>query len=192
MPSFKKTIMEEQIRQIAERLRGLREVMNVTTLEAARVCGISEEKYFEYESGKVDIPVSLLHNMSRRYKVDITVLLTGNDPHMNSYSLTRKNKGIDVERRSTYKYQSLGYSFINRKADPFIVTVGPKPFSEDFSLNSHPGQEFNYILEGSMKFNFNGKIMELYEGDSIYFDSGLPHGMIALDDKECKFLAIIF
>ncbi len=184
--------MEEQIRQIAERLRGLREVLNITISEAAKVCGIEEEKYIGYESGKIDIPVSLLHNMARRYKVDITVLLTGNDPHMNSYSLTRKNQGIDVERRSAYKYESLGYSFINRKADPFIVTVGTKPTAEGFSLNSHPGQEFNYILEGRMNFNLNGKIMELNEGDSIYFDSGLPHGMIALDDKECKFLAIIF
>jgi mannose-6-phosphate isomerase-like protein (cupin superfamily) len=184
--------MEEQIRLIAERLKGLREVLNISIPEAAKVCGIEEEKYLEYESGKVDIPVSLLHNMARRYKVDITVLLTGNDPHMNSYSLTRKNQGIEVERRSTYKYQSLAYSFINRKAEPFIVTVGPKPYTETFSMNSHPGQEFNYIIEGRMKFNLNGKIMELNEGDSIYFDSGLPHGMIALDDKECKFLAIIF
>ena len=184
--------MEEQIRQIAERLRGLREVLNISVDDAAKTCSIGVEKYLEYESGKSDIPVSILHNMSQKYGVELTVLLTGDDPHMRSYSVTRKNQGIDVERRSAYKYQSLAHSFINRKAEPFLVKVDAKPEGTPFSMNAHPGQEFNYILKGRMNFNFNGKEITLEEGDSIYFDSGLPHGMLALDGKECQFLAFIF
>jgi len=184
--------MEEQIRQIAERLRGLREVMEISVEDVAKTCGISIEKYCEYESGNVDIPISVLHNICRKYGVELTVLLTGQEPHMHSYSLVRKNQGIDVERSKAYKYQSLAHSFINRKAEPFLVTVEPKPVSTEFCLNTHPGQEFNYILKGRLKFNLDGKEMILEEGDSIYFNSGLPHGMLALDDKECQFLATIF
>ena len=184
--------MEEQIRLIAERLKGLREVLNISVQDAAATCGIGEKKYLEYESGDVDIPVSVLHNMSRRYGVELTVLLTGEDPRMHHYSLTRKDTGIGVERRKEYKYQSLGHSFINRKAEPFLVTVEPKGKSAEFSLNAHPGQEFNYVLKGSMKISLDGKEMILEEGDSIYFDSGLPHGMLALNESKCVFLAIIF
>jgi len=184
--------MEEQIRQIAERLKGLREVLEVTVEDAAKTCGIGVEKYLEYESGKVDIPVSLLHNISQKYGVELTVLLTGQEPHMHHYSLTRKNQGIEVERSKAYKYQSLAYSFINRKAEPFLVTCDPKPDATAINLNSHSGQEFNYILKGRLKIQLDEKEMILEEGDSIYFDSGLPHAMLALDGKECQFLALIF
>ena len=191
-PLFKTKIMEEQIRQIAERIRGLREVLDISVEDAATTCGISIEKYLEYESGKADIPVSVLHNISKKYNVELTVLLTGEDPHMHQYSLTRKNTGAAVERTKAYKYQSLAQGFINKKAEPFIVTVEPKPEGCCQSLNQHPGQEFNYILEGKLKFCLDGKEMILEEGDSIYFNSGLRHGMLALDEKPCRFLAIIF
>jgi len=184
--------MEEQIRQIAERLKGLREVMDVSVEDAAQTCGITIDQYLGYESGKIDIPVSVLHNISRKYGIELTVLLTGQEPHMHSYSLVRKNQGIGVERTKAYKYQSLAHSFINRKAEPFLVTVDPKPEETPISLNTHPGQEFNYILKGRMKINLGGKEMILEEGDSLYFDSGLPHGMLSLDGKKCQFLALIF
>lgn len=184
--------MEDQIRQIAERVKGLRDDLGVSIAGAAETCGIAPEKYLEFESGKADIPVSILHNLARKFGVELTTLLTGEDPHMREYSLTRKGKGISVERIKAYKYQSLAYSFINRKAEPFLVTVEPKPDDAVVSFNSHPGQEFNYILEGRMLFFLNGKEMVLEEGDSIYFNSGLPHGMKALGGEACKFLAFIF
>lgn len=184
--------MEEQIKQIAERLKGLRDVLEITVADAAKTCGIDEAKYLEYESGEMDIPVSVLHNMSRKYGIELSVLLTGDEPHMHQYSLTRKNKGESSDRSKAYKYQALANSFINRKAEPFEVTVSPKPEETEFFLNSHPGQEFNYVLEGRMKINIDGKEMILEVGDSIYFNSGLPHGMLALDGKDCRFLALIF
>jgi transcriptional regulator with XRE-family HTH domain len=184
--------MEEQIRQIAERLKGLREVMDITIEEVASACGITSDQYLEYESGSIDIPVGFLHNVSRQYGVELTVLLTGQEPHMHSYSLVRKNQGVGVERSKAYKYQALAFSFINRKAEPFLVTADPKPESTGISLNTHFGQEFNFILKGRLKIELGGKEMILEEGDSIYFDSGLPHGMLALDGKECQFIAVIF
>jgi mannose-6-phosphate isomerase-like protein (cupin superfamily) len=124
--------------------------------------------------------------------VELTVLLTGQEPHMHHYSLTRKNMGVGVERTKAYKYQSLAHSFINRKAEPFLVVAEPKGETAEICLNTHPGQEFNFILKGRLKINLDGKEMILEEGDSIYFDSGLPHGMLALDGIECQFLALIF
>jgi mannose-6-phosphate isomerase-like protein (cupin superfamily) len=182
--------MEDQIKQIAERLRGLREVLEISAEDAATTCAISIEEYLKYESGQYDIPVSILHRMAHNYNFELTTLLSGEEPHMHSYSLTRKDKGIHVDRRQAYDYQSLAGNFLNRKAEPFLVTVEPKD-DPAVSYNLHPGQEFNYVIEGRLRFIISEKEMILCPGDSIYFDSGLPHGMLAEDGKPAKFLAII-
>ena len=115
----------------------------------------------------------------------------GDEPKMSSYFVTRKNKGVAVERVKAYKYQSLAAGFAHRKGNPFLVTVHPKPEGTPIYRNTHPGQEFNYVLQGRMLIEVNGKQLILEEGDSIYFDSEQPHGMMALDGEKVCFLAII-
>lgn len=182
--------MNGAIKAVADRLKGLREIMDVSVEEAAKVCGISAEQYEAYETGDIDIPVGVLHSMAKEYGFELTTLISGNEPHMKSYFLTKKDKGLSVDRRSDYKYQSLAFGFANRRADPFIVTVTPEE-TKQIHFNSHPGHEFNFMLEGSMKIVVDGKEMQLDEGDSLYFDATKPHGMQALNGKKAKFLAII-
>lgn len=183
--------MNEQIKQIAERLAGLRDALEITPEEIAEVCKISTEEYMKLESGTVDISVSILHRISQTYGVELTTLMFGDEPKMSSYFITRNGKGTAVERTKAYKYQSLAAGFAGRKADPFLVTVHPKPEGEPIYLNSHPGQEYNLILRGRMLLQINNKDLILEEGDSIYFNSELPHGMKALDGEKVCFLAII-
>lgn len=183
--------MNEQIKQIAKRLIGLREALDIGPEEIARVCNLTEEQYLMLESGEVDIPVSTLVQIAQAYNIDSAALLFGSEPRMSSYFITRKGKGETVERVKAYKYQSLAMGFSERNADPFIVTVHPKPEHEPLYLNTHDGQEFNLVLRGRMLIQINGKDLILETGDSIYFNSKLPHGMRALDNKEVQFLAII-
>lgn len=183
--------MNEQIKQIAKRLIGLREALDISPEEIANVCNLSKEQYLLLESGQVDISVSVLHQIAQAYNIESTALMFGSEPKMSSYFITRKGKGEAVERTKAYKYQSLAMGFSERKADPFIVTVHPKPTEEPIYLNTHNGQEFNLVISGRMLIQINGKDLILEEGDSIYFNSGLPHGMQALDNKEVQFLAII-
>ena len=152
--------MEDQIKQIADRLQGLREVLEISAEEAATTCAITKEQYLKYESGRYDIPVSILRRMAHKYNFELTSLLSGEEPHMHSYSLTRKDKGIVIDRRQAYKYQSLAGNFLNRKAEPFLVVVEPKADSA-VSYNSHPGQEFNYMIEGKLKLFLGEKEMIL-------------------------------
>ena len=182
--------MNEEIKQIAERLKGLRDVLELSVEEVAEICNLTQEKYLELENGAVDISVSILHRISHAYGVELTTLMFGNEPKMSTYFVTRKGKGISVERTKAYKYQSLAAGFSKRKADPFMVTVHPKPNDEPIYQNSHAGQEYNYVISGRLLMQINGKDIILDEGDSIYFNSELPHGMKALDEKEVKFLAI--
>ncbi len=183
--------MDEQIRQIGERLQGLRDALDLSIEEMASDCQISVEQYQAIELGESDISVSTLQRIARRFEIPLDVLMFGEEPKMSAYFLTRKGTGISVERTKAYKYESLASGFRNRKADPFIVTVEPKPEDTPMYYNTHSGQEFNLVIEGRLLLSFNGKELVLNPGDSLYFDSSLPHGMKALDGKTVKFLAIV-
>ena len=183
--------MNEQIKQIAQRLSGLREVVNASPADFAQAAGITEAEYAGMENGEKDIPISVLHNIAQQYGIDLATLMFDQEPHVSSYFVTRNNKGAAVERSKAYKYQALGAGFIDRKADSFIVTVEPKPADSPISLNTHTGQEFNLIIEGRMLLHISGNELIMNQGDSIYFDAQCPHGMKALDGKKVKFLAII-
>ena len=181
--------MEDQLKQIGERLRGLRDVLDLTAEEVAETIGISVEKYEKKEAGELDITISNLMKIAHKYGVSTEELIFAESPHMKSYFVVRKGQGMSIERTKAYKYQSLVGGFVNHKADVFIVTVEPKPDAHTIYKNSHPGQEFNLVLEGKMELYIGGKTIVLEEGDSIYFDSTKPHGMLAIGDKAVKFLA---
>ncbi|MDR2119570.1 MAG: cupin domain-containing protein [Tannerella sp.] len=183
--------MNEQIKHVAERLRGLRDALEITVDEMAETCEMTAEEYLAMESGTTDISVSRLHRIAHKYNVELTALMFGDEPTMNAYFVTRRGTGVSVERTLAYKYRSLAAGFAHRKADPFMVTVHPKPDDEPVHLNTHAGQEFNYVVNGKLLLRINGKDLVLEEGDSIYFNSELPHGMKALDGQIVRFLAII-
>lgn len=182
---------EDPIQSIATRLRGMREVLELTEQEVADSCRIPLEEYRAMESGTVDFSVNVLQTISRRYGISLDVLMFGEEPKMSSYFITRAGRGVSVERRKAYKYEALASGFRDRRLDPFIVTVEPAADDVPMHLNSHPGQEMNYVLEGRLLIGLNGKEIVLDAGDSLYFDAGLPHGMKALDGKTVRFLAII-
>lgn len=184
--------MSEQIKQIAARIRELREISDISVEALAKEFNISSETYKQYESGNVDIPVSFLYEIANRFKVELTAILTGEVPRLHTYCLVRKGKGVSVERRKQYKYQNLAFNFVNKKAEPFLVTVEPEDDNSPIHYNSHPGQEFNYVLEGKLMIFVDGHELILNEGDSLFFDSSVSHGMKALDNKLAKFLAVIF
>lgn len=182
--------MSIKINEIAQRIKGLREINGVSEESLAKEFNLKVEDYKKYENGEADIPVSFLSLFANRFNVDLTSLITGEEPKLHTYCLVRKDKGPIVERRKEYKYQDLSYNFINKKCETFLVTVDPDD-KKEINCYSHAGQEFNYVIKGSIKVNINGHEIILNEGDSLYFDSSNKHGMIALNNKEAKFLAII-
>ena len=182
---------DDPIQSIATRLRGLREVLERSEQEVAESCRLTLEQYRAMESGQTDFSVNVLQTISRHYGISLDVLMFGEEPRMNSYFITRAGKGVSVERRKAYRYEALASGFRARKIDPFIVTVEPAPADAPMHLNSHDGQEMNYVLEGRLLISLDGREFELEPGDSLYFDSAQPHGMKALDGKTVRFLAII-
>ncbi len=185
---------EEAAIQIGQRLRGLREVLDISVADMARTCEITPEEYLQMEKG-VDVDqlhVGRLQRISKEYGISLDELLFGEEPHMSTYFLTRKGKGQSVSRRAAYQYQSLASGFRRRKADPFMVTIDPKPEDHPLSFNSHPEQEFDMVMQGTLEITIGKKVLVLEEGDSLYFDSTQPHALRALNGKPVEVLAIIF
>ena len=180
------------IRELAERIVEMRQIAGLNRAELAQEFGISDEQYAHYESGEIDVPASFLLFLSGKFGIELTTLLTGEEPRLKRYCLTRAGRGVGVDRRKEYKYQNLAYNFQNKLAEPFLVTVDPSPEGTPISLNAHPGQEFNYVLSGSMAVRVGERTMALNQGDCIYYDSTCPHGMLAVGEEPCRFLAIIF
>ncbi len=180
--------MDEQLKQLGERLRGLREVLNVPVKEIAEIIEIDEEKYERIEKGELDITISNLMKIAHKYGISAEELMFSETPHMKTYFVVRNGQGIAMERSKAYNYRSLVSGFLNHKADVFIVTVEPKPSARIIYKSSHAGQEFNYVLEGSMSFFIGSKQIDLHKGDSIYLDATQPHGMLAIGDKAARIL----
>lgn len=183
--------MDDTIKQIGERLKGLRDVLDIPAEDIAELCGVPVETYYSMEEGSGELSISNLQKISKRYGIALDVLLFGEEPHMSSYFLTRKGQGMSVERRKEYRYQSLASGFRGRKAEPFMVLVEPNNTDMPLKKNSHDGHEFNMVIEGCMELTIDKKVLKLNEGDSIYFDSAQPHCMRALGGKPVRFLAII-
>jgi transcriptional regulator with XRE-family HTH domain len=183
--------MNEKIIQIAQRIKALRDISNISMESMAAHLGMTLEDYQAIESGKTDISVALLIKISQKLGVEFGALLTGENPRLHQYCIVRKGHGAQVERMKQYKYESLAYNFIHKKAEPFLVIAEPYADDRKLSYNAHPGQEFNYILEGSLMVYFEDHAIELHEGDSIYFDSSHKHAMKAINGKPVKFLAMI-
>lgn len=184
------SMMNDQLSQIAARIRELREITGFSREDVASGLGISPEAYQSYEDGSDDIPVGILCKLAVRFRVELADIITGESPRLHSYCLIRKGKGVAVERRRHYKYQSLAHNFVHKRAEPFLVTVDPD--TEDAPcLSTHEGQEFLFVLEGVLKMFLGPHILVLHEGDSLFFDAASDHGMKALEGRPVRFLAVI-
>lgn len=183
--------MTEKIKQIGQRMRDLREISGLSVEVMAQQFKVSPALYKKYEAGDADIPVSFLCEVAQKFNVELTALLTGGDPHLHSYCLVRKERGLSTKRRKEYKYQDLAFNFAHKKAETFLVSVDPKPLKSVNHYYSHPGQEFNFVISGSLKVLLDDHELTLNEGDSLFFDSGIKHAMKAEGKKPAKFLAVI-
>ena len=179
-----------QVKQIAMRIADLREISDYTVAQMAEACGISEAEYMAYESGQTDIPISFCLKLNEVFHVDMTELLTGETPRLNIFSVTRKGKGRFITRADQYVYKNLAYNFVHRKIEPLYVTIHPE-VNKELVPNSHEGQEFDYILEGTLRILVGEHDIYLEPGDSIYYESHTPHAMQAAGYQPVRFLAMV-
>lgn len=185
--------MNYSIKDVAERLKGLRESLDISVDEICQKTSTLKEDYEQIESGEKDFSVSFIYKCAEVFGVDLIEILTGENPKLDKYSIVRKDKGLPIERRERFSYQHLAYLFKDKGIEPLIVTAPYEADAQDkpIILSVHDGQEFDYIIDGTLKCVFGDKIETLSAGDAVYYDSTTPHGMIAAAGADCKFMAIL-
>jgi len=180
--------MNEKVAHVPERIKELREILGVSALDIAKDTDIPYETYCKYESGELDIPISVLYTIANWLGTDVTVLLTGEEARMGSAAVCRKGKGVQIERYPGYEFSSLAYNFKHRTMEPLLVSLdSSKPHA---ALVYHSGQEFNFVTEGQVKVTVGKTEHILSAGDSVYFDARIPHGQCAVNGT-AQFITII-
>lgn len=185
--------MNYVIEQVASRIKYMREILELSYEDMAKVTGVSVQEYISCENGETDFSFTFLYKCAERFGIDLSELLTGDVPKLSFYSIVRKGKGLSVKRRSGLEYNHLAYLFKKRIAEPFMVTAVYKEEeqNEEIHLSTHEGQEMDYILKGQLKVRFENHTEILNEGDCVYYDASHGHGMIATGGNDCVFLAIV-
>jgi transcriptional regulator with XRE-family HTH domain len=183
--------MTEQLIEIGQRLKALREIVGLTEAEMAEKCGTDVKTLREYERGERDFSFSFLYCAAGALEVDVLDLMSGESPRLSICSVVKNGEGLSIERRKAYSYKHLAYTFRNKKAEPFMVEVESKDGDETPERHGHEGQEFNYVVEGSMDFFIGDMTYVLETGDSVYFDSSVPHAMRARGGKKTRFIAVV-
>ncbi len=182
-------MLESNVR-IADRIRELREISDISCSTLAQKLNISLDTYMEYENAQTGIPISTLYQIAGILGVELTELLTGTSPHLHNYCYVKNGEAPYIERFKGYQFQNLAFNFANKRIEPLLVTIEPEE-NKKMSLVTHPGQEFNYVLQGRIKIILGGTEIIMEPGDSIYFDPTIPHGQTAVDDAPGKFLTVI-
>lgn len=190
---MERTDLKTQLAEVAERIRTMREIMGLSEEEMARCTGISKEEYQECERGGRDFSFTFIYKCAGRFAIDPTDLIKGVSPTLSSYTVSRKGDGLPITRRQGFKYLNKAPLFKNKTAEPFYVTM---PYSEAeqkvaIKLSTHVGQEFDIIIKGAMKVQVGSHTEVLYPGDTIYYNSATPHGMIAVGGEDCEFYALV-
>ena len=182
-----------QLTEIASRIKEMREIMGWSVAEMSDKIEVTPENYKLFESGTIDIPFSFIHNCAKVFGMDITELLEGNTAHLSTYTVTRKGSGQETAKEDGINIMDLAPKFRNKIAQPYWVRYEYDENLQDKPINliKHSGQEFDLVLQGTLKVQVGEHIEVLNEGDSIYYNSSTPHGMIAVGGSDCLFCAVV-
>ena len=187
------TVSTDKLKEVAKRIREMREICDITETDMAKKTEVSLEDYKAYENGELDFPFTFIHKCSLAFGIGITDLLEGQSAHLSSYTVTRKGQGQETAKEDGIEIQNLAPLFRKKIAEPYWVRY---EYSEELQnkpihLTKHSGQEFDFVMSGRLKVQIGENVEYLSEGDSIYYNSSTPHGMIAVDGRDCLFVAVV-
>ena len=187
------TVSNEKLLEVAVRIREMREICGISAADMAIKTEVTLEEYNAYESGEMDFPFSFIHKCALAFEIDITDLLEGHSANLSSYTVTRKGKGQATAKENGIDIQNLAPKFRQKIAEPYWVKYeyNPELQNKPIHLSKHSGQEFDFIISGRLKVQIGDNVEVLGEGDSIYYNSSTPHGMVAVDGEDCLFVAVV-
>ncbi len=185
--------LDYKIKEMAERIRELREITRFTAEEMAKKTDVTTEEYLACERGESDLNFAFIYRCALAFGVNVTDIIEGVSPNLKSYTLTRNGAAQRIDQAHGMVYYNLASAFQNRIAEPLYVCseYSEEAQHKDIELTTHAGQECDIVISGNLMVQIGSHKEVLGPGDSIYYDSGTPHGMIAVNGENCLFYAIV-
>ncbi len=193
MENMTMTGLDFKIKEMAGRIRALREIEGLDPAQMAAKTGVSEAEYIRCESGQSDLNFAFIYRCALALNVNVTEIIEGEAPKLRSYTVTRAGAGQEIANAHGMTYYNMAYAFQNRIAEPLFVrsAYSEEAQHRDIELTTHAGQELDIVIEGKLMVQVGEHTEVLSAGDTIYYDSDTPHGMIAVGGTDCVFYAIV-
>lgn len=174
---------------IGERIRGIREACDVLPEEMAQELDVDLATYLNWEETGSDVPISAMYHIANIFGIEFTEILTGTPARLDTFHVVKAGEGRETDRLPGYHFEDLAWRYSQKVFQPLLVTLDPE--DEPAALVEHAGQEFNYVVEGSIVFTFDNTEMILEKGDSVYFNATHKHGQRCYGNEPGVFLTII-
>ena len=189
----KMTGLDFKISEVAARIKELRHIDGISIDTMAKLTGVSREEYAACEAGEHDLSFAFIYRCALAFKVGVTDIIEGVSSTLKSFTVTRKGEGKKIDQAHGMIYYNLAAAFKNRVSEPLYVNAiyDEEAERKDIELDTHTGQELDIVLKGSLKVQVGSHQEVLHAGDTIYFDSSTPHGMVAVGGENCEFYAIV-
>lgn len=184
--------------RVGSKIRQLREAREITIEELAEASQSSEELIQQLENGAMVPSLTPLLKIARALGVRLGTFL--DDMPQNGPVIIRAGRSEKVVRfsgkterpkKSALEFYSLASNKADRHMEPFIIDIHPSP-DESHKLSSHEGEEFIYVLSGEIEIFYGKDVQRLNAGDSIYYDSIVPHDVHVAGDGDARILAVVY
>ena len=187
------TGLDFKMNEVAARIKEMRQIEGISVETMAKLTDVIREQYIECEEGTRDLSFAFIYRCALAFKVGVTDIIEGESANLKSFTVTRRGEGQKIDQAHGMVYHSLAANFKNRVSEPLYVNCIYDENAErkDIDLTTHAGQELDIVLTGSLKVQIGSHSVVLNAGDSVYFDSSTPHGMIAVGGTDCEFYAIV-
>ena len=181
------------LKDVAERIRAMREIKGMSLDGLSAAVGVPTEMCRAVENAECDPPFSFLHKCARVFGVDLVALLEGHSAKLLDLQVTRAGEGSVTAREKGIEIRNRAALFRNRLATPYFVTYEYDQSLQDVPIRTttHGGQEYDFVLSGQLRLRVGEHEETLKPGDSAFYRSSVPHGMIAVGGEKCTFLAMV-
>jgi len=175
----------------------LRLQKSMTLQNVSDLTGLSKPLLSQIENNIAAPPIATLLKISKAFNVNLGYFFQ-EPAAADRIDVLRKEDRFAVMRRVHeetasvgYYYECLTHPMTNKHMEPFMVEIEPRA-EEDLLFYQHRGEEFLFVLDGQLEFRGGEKIVQLEQGDSLYFDATISHALRGLEGKKVRVLAVIY
>lgn len=188
---------EQQLFSIGSKLRSVRESRGFTSYQLAQKAGITEARLMSFEEGYATPTIATLLKISQALGVSMGFFFQEQAaPKRVEVVRADQRKVVPRDKEEgteelCYTYQSLSPTFPDKRMQPFYIEVELVDI-EKVKPAVHPGEEFIFVLEGSVRWKGADESHTLNAGDAIHFDSEIPHTIVGIGDAKPKVIAVVY